>query len=64
MQSNNYVLVPQYKYKEVFERTKSNFKYVADCPINRHFKYATQLMNEVGTTKWINKPISVLLRNL
>ncbi|XP_036015119.1 nebulin isoform X18 [Mus musculus] len=42
----NKTLYSKYKYKEVFERTKSNFKYVADCPINRHFKYATQLMNE------------------
>nr|XP_035160842.2 nebulin isoform X32 [Callithrix jacchus] len=42
----NKTLYSKYKYKEVFERTKSDFKYVADCPINRHFKYATQLMNE------------------
>ncbi|XP_055254645.1 nebulin isoform X2 [Moschus berezovskii] len=42
----NKILYSKYKYKEVFERTKSNFKYVADCPINRHFKFATQLMNE------------------
>ncbi|XP_043343940.1 nebulin isoform X22 [Cervus canadensis] len=42
----NKTLYSKYKYKEVFERTKSNFKYVADCPINRHFKFATQLMNE------------------
>ncbi|XP_049743191.1 nebulin isoform X48 [Elephas maximus indicus] len=41
----NKTLYSKYKYKEVFERTKSDFKYVADCPINRHFKYATQLMN-------------------
>nr|XP_044624858.1 nebulin isoform X12 [Equus asinus] len=42
----NKTLYSKYKYKEVFERIKSDFKYVADCPINRHFKYATQLMNE------------------
>ncbi|XP_057361594.1 nebulin isoform X29 [Manis pentadactyla] len=42
----NKTLYSKYKYKEVFERTKSDFKYVPDCPINRHFKYATQLMNE------------------
>ncbi|XP_054198226.1 nebulin isoform X43 [Homo sapiens] len=42
----NKTLYSKYKYKEVFERTKSDFKYVADSPINRHFKYATQLMNE------------------
>ncbi|CAK7305583.1 NEB [Vulpes lagopus] len=42
----NKTLYSKYKYKEVFERTKSDFKYVADCPINKHFKYATQLMNE------------------
>nr|XP_019593010.1 PREDICTED: nebulin isoform X25 [Rhinolophus sinicus] len=42
----NKTLYSKYKYKEVFERMKSNFKYEADCPINRHFKYATQLMNE------------------
>ncbi|XP_059560476.1 nebulin isoform X30 [Myotis daubentonii] len=42
----NKTLYSKYKYKEIFERTKSNFKYEADCPINRHFKYATQLMNE------------------
>ncbi|XP_049568397.1 nebulin isoform X12 [Orcinus orca] len=42
----NKTLYSKYKYKEVFERTKSDFKYVADCPINRHFKFATQLMNE------------------
>ncbi|KAM4870059.1 nebulin isoform X21 [Urocitellus parryii] len=42
----NKKLYSKYKYKEVFERTKSNFKYVADSPINKHFKYATQLMNE------------------
>ncbi|XP_019593005.2 nebulin isoform X23 [Rhinolophus sinicus] len=42
----NKKLYSKYKYKEVFERMKSNFKYEADCPINRHFKYATQLMNE------------------
>uniref|UniRef100_A0A2K5K5J1 SH3 domain-containing protein n=1 Tax=Colobus angolensis palliatus TaxID=336983 RepID=A0A2K5K5J1_COLAP len=44
----NKTLYSKYKYKEVFERTKSDFKYVADSPINRHFKYATQLMNELG----------------
>uniref|UniRef100_A0A8D2BLZ1 SH3 domain-containing protein n=1 Tax=Sus scrofa TaxID=9823 RepID=A0A8D2BLZ1_PIG len=42
----NKTLYSKYKYKEVFERTKSDFKYEADCPINRHFKFATQLMNE------------------
>nr|XP_031534401.1 nebulin isoform X12 [Vicugna pacos] len=42
----NKTLYSKYKYKEIFERTKSDFKYEADCPINRHFKFATQLMNE------------------
>ncbi|XP_058520460.1 nebulin [Ochotona princeps] len=42
----NKTLYSKYKYKEIFERTKSDFKYVADCPINRHFKYATELVNE------------------
>ncbi|KAM5327170.1 nebulin isoform 15-T15 [Glossophaga mutica] len=42
----NKTLYSKYKYKEIFERTKSDFKYEADCPINRHFKHATQLMNE------------------
>ncbi|XP_056649819.1 nebulin isoform X9 [Monodelphis domestica] len=42
----NKTLYSKYKYKELFEKTKSNFKYIADCPINRHFKYATQLMDE------------------
>ncbi|KAM5268464.1 nebulin isoform 10-T10 [Hipposideros larvatus] len=42
----NKTLYSKYKYKEVFEKMKSNFKYEADCPINRHFKYATQLVNE------------------
>ncbi|XP_039350888.1 nebulin isoform X30 [Mauremys reevesii] len=42
----NKVLYSGCKYKESFEKTKSQFEYVADCPINRHFKHATQLMNE------------------
>ncbi|CAK6448583.1 unnamed protein product [Pipistrellus nathusii] len=42
----NKTLYSKYKYKEIFERTKSHFKYENDCPINRHFKYATQLANE------------------
>uniref|UniRef100_A0A674KBG9 Nebulin n=1 Tax=Terrapene triunguis TaxID=2587831 RepID=A0A674KBG9_9SAUR len=42
----NKVLYSGCKYKESSEKTKSQFEYVADCPINRHFKHATQLMNE------------------
>ncbi|EMP38771.1 Nebulin [Chelonia mydas] len=42
----NKALYSGYKYKESFEKMKSQFEYVADCPINRHFKHATQLMNE------------------
>uniref|UniRef100_A0A6I8NB76 Nebulin n=1 Tax=Ornithorhynchus anatinus TaxID=9258 RepID=A0A6I8NB76_ORNAN len=42
----NKALYSKYKYKELFEKTKSQFKYEADCPINRHFKHATQLLNE------------------
>ncbi|XP_067405578.1 nebulin isoform X28 [Emydura macquarii macquarii] len=42
----NKVLYSGCKYKESFEKMKSQFEYVADCPINRHFKHATQLMNE------------------
>ncbi|XP_078002293.1 LOW QUALITY PROTEIN: nebulin [Phascolarctos cinereus] len=42
----NKTLYSKYKYKELFEKTKSNFKYIADSPINKHFKYATQLMDE------------------
>uniref|UniRef100_A0A8C6YGE8 Nebulin n=1 Tax=Naja naja TaxID=35670 RepID=A0A8C6YGE8_NAJNA len=41
----NKALYSPYKYKEIFEKTKSKFKYVADTPINRHFKYATRLMD-------------------
>uniref|UniRef100_A0A670ZA95 Nebulin n=1 Tax=Pseudonaja textilis TaxID=8673 RepID=A0A670ZA95_PSETE len=41
----NKALYSPYKYKETFEKTKSKFKYVADTPINRHFKYATRLMD-------------------
>uniref|UniRef100_A0A8C8E913 Nebulin n=1 Tax=Otus sunia TaxID=257818 RepID=A0A8C8E913_9STRI len=43
----NKVLYSGCKYKEIFEKTKSHFKYVADSPINKHFKYATQLMDGV-----------------
>uniref|UniRef100_A0A670IF93 Nebulin n=1 Tax=Podarcis muralis TaxID=64176 RepID=A0A670IF93_PODMU len=42
----NKTLYSPCKYKESFEKIKSKFKYVADSPINRHFKYATQLVNE------------------
>uniref|UniRef100_K7G2Y3 Nebulin n=1 Tax=Pelodiscus sinensis TaxID=13735 RepID=K7G2Y3_PELSI len=42
----NKVLYSGCKYKESFNKMKSQFEYVADCPINRHFKHATQLMNE------------------
>lgn len=38
----------QCKYKEIFEKTKSQFQYVADSPINKHFKHATQLMDGVS----------------
>ncbi|KAM6397888.1 nebulin isoform 49-T49 [Pluvialis apricaria] len=41
----NKVLYSGCKYKEIFEKTKSHFKYVADSPINQHFKYATQLVD-------------------
>ncbi|XP_040533027.1 nebulin isoform X12 [Gallus gallus] len=41
----NKVLYSGHKYKETFEKTKSHFKYVADSPINRHFKHATQLLD-------------------
>ncbi|XP_069717718.1 nebulin isoform X14 [Phaenicophaeus curvirostris] len=41
----NKVLYSGCKYKETFEKTKSQFKYVADSPINKHFKHATQLMD-------------------
>ncbi|XP_042733690.1 nebulin isoform X10 [Lagopus leucura] len=41
----NKVLYSGHKYKETFEKTKSNYKYVADSPINRHFKHATQLLD-------------------
>uniref|UniRef100_U3KHK2 Nebulin n=1 Tax=Ficedula albicollis TaxID=59894 RepID=U3KHK2_FICAL len=44
----NKVLYSGCKYKENFEKTKSKFKYVADSPSNEHFKYATQLMDEVS----------------
>ncbi|XP_019325985.1 PREDICTED: nebulin isoform X29 [Aptenodytes forsteri] len=40
----NKVLYSGCKYKEIFEKTKSHFKYVADSPINKHFKHATQLV--------------------
>lgn len=38
----------QCKYKELFEKTKSQFQYVADSPINQHLKHATQLMDAVS----------------
>uniref|UniRef100_A0A669PLP5 Nebulin n=1 Tax=Phasianus colchicus TaxID=9054 RepID=A0A669PLP5_PHACC len=41
----NKVLYSGHKYKETFEKTKSHFQYVADSPINRHFKHATQLLD-------------------
>ncbi|KAM6260541.1 nebulin isoform 32-T33 [Spheniscus humboldti] len=41
----NKVLYSGCKYKEIFEKTKSHFKYVADSPINKHFKHATQLVD-------------------
>uniref|UniRef100_A0A8B9DFE5 Nebulin n=1 Tax=Anser cygnoides TaxID=8845 RepID=A0A8B9DFE5_ANSCY len=41
----NKVLYSGCKYKEIFEKTKSHFNYVADSPINKHFKHATQLMD-------------------
>uniref|UniRef100_A0A8C3M1D6 Nebulin n=1 Tax=Chrysolophus pictus TaxID=9089 RepID=A0A8C3M1D6_CHRPC len=41
----NKVLYSGHKYKEMFEKTKSHFQYVADSPINRHFKHATQLLD-------------------
>ncbi|XP_051479402.1 nebulin isoform X3 [Apus apus] len=41
----NKVLYSGCKYKERFEKTKSQFKYVADSPINLHFKHATQLVD-------------------
>ncbi|XP_069636752.1 nebulin isoform X2 [Haliaeetus albicilla] len=41
----NKVLYSGCKYKEIFEKTKSQFQYVADSPINKHFKHATQLMD-------------------
>uniref|UniRef100_A0A8C2UGH7 Nebulin n=1 Tax=Coturnix japonica TaxID=93934 RepID=A0A8C2UGH7_COTJA len=44
----NKVLYSENKYKEAFEKTKSHFKYVADSPINRHFKHATQLLDAVS----------------
>ncbi|XP_059676690.1 nebulin [Gavia stellata] len=44
----NKVLYSGCKYKEIFEKTKSHFKYVADSPINKHFKHATQLMDGVS----------------
>uniref|UniRef100_A0A8C3IS31 Nebulin n=1 Tax=Chrysemys picta bellii TaxID=8478 RepID=A0A8C3IS31_CHRPI len=47
----NKVLYSGCKYKESSEKTKSQFEYVADCPINRHFKHATQLMNEYEKRK-------------
>uniref|UniRef100_A0A672V067 Nebulin n=1 Tax=Strigops habroptila TaxID=2489341 RepID=A0A672V067_STRHB len=46
----NKVLYSGCKYKEMFEKTKSHFKYVADSPINEHFKYATQLVDAVSVT--------------
>lgn len=55
----------QCKYKEMFEKTKSHFKYVADSPINEHFKYATQLMDAVsvkdfrGVSYWHSKWVYV-----
>ncbi|KAM6269282.1 nebulin isoform 11-T11 [Porphyrio hochstetteri] len=44
----NKVLYSGCKYKEIFEKTKSQFNYVADSPINRHFKHATQLMDGIA----------------
>uniref|UniRef100_A0A8C3M5Y4 Nebulin n=1 Tax=Chrysolophus pictus TaxID=9089 RepID=A0A8C3M5Y4_CHRPC len=44
----NKVLYSGHKYKEMFEKTKSHFQYVADSPINRHFKHATQLLDAVS----------------
>uniref|UniRef100_A0A663EYX8 Nebulin n=1 Tax=Aquila chrysaetos chrysaetos TaxID=223781 RepID=A0A663EYX8_AQUCH len=44
----NKVLYSGCKYKEIFEKTKSQFQYVADSPINKHFKHATQLMDGVS----------------
>uniref|UniRef100_A0A8C6JU07 Uncharacterized protein n=1 Tax=Melopsittacus undulatus TaxID=13146 RepID=A0A8C6JU07_MELUD len=44
----NKVLYSGCKYKEMFEKTKSHFKYVADSPINEHFKFATQLRDMVS----------------
>ncbi|GAB0191287.1 nebulin [Grus japonensis] len=41
----NKVLYSGCKYKEIFEKTKSHFQYVADSPLNKHFKHATQLMD-------------------
>ncbi|XP_065696598.1 nebulin isoform X7 [Patagioenas fasciata] len=41
----NKVLYSGCKYKELFEKTKSKFKYVADSPSNEHFRYATQLVD-------------------
>ncbi|XP_009317276.1 PREDICTED: nebulin isoform X34 [Pygoscelis adeliae] len=41
----NKVLYSGCKYKEIFEKTKSHFNYVADSPINKHFKHATQLVD-------------------
>uniref|UniRef100_A0A7M4EMP7 Nebulin n=1 Tax=Crocodylus porosus TaxID=8502 RepID=A0A7M4EMP7_CROPO len=43
----NKALYSGYKYKELFERTKSLYNYEPDCPINRHFKHATQLLDEI-----------------
>ncbi|XP_064926249.1 nebulin isoform X27 [Columba livia] len=42
----NKVLYSGCKYKELFEKTKSKFQYVADSPSNDHFRYATQLVDE------------------
>ncbi|XP_030309704.1 nebulin [Calypte anna] len=39
----NKVLYSESKYKEQFEKTKHQFKYIADSLSNVHFKYATQL---------------------
>ncbi|KAK2516386.1 hypothetical protein Q9966_015146 [Columba livia] len=42
----NKVLYSGCKYKELFEKSKSKFQYVADSPSNDHFRYATQLVDE------------------
>uniref|UniRef100_A0A8C4VEY5 Nebulin n=1 Tax=Falco tinnunculus TaxID=100819 RepID=A0A8C4VEY5_FALTI len=59
----NKVLYSGCKYKELFEKTKSHFKYVADSPINEHFKYATKLMDGcvyVNTELKIDLPYEIV----